>query len=176
MPYKGDPIAEKLDKLAEATRFPQFSRKLEASLPMRFRVLPLILLAFATVGLAVQIAGYQLVGYWVILMVWIFTISLQQWGPLRAPRLGGKYDEREAALVRSGHFTGMMWALGVAVLGSLAIAFGKAGAMLHLWHLWAPETPMDWIAVTFFVLTLELNAAILAASSAMPEPLEDGED
>jgi hypothetical protein len=175
MPYKGDPIAEKLDKLAESTGFPQFSRKLEARMPMRLRALPLILLAVATAGMAVQIAGYGLVGYWGVLMAWIFTISLQQWGPLRQPR-GRGYDEREAALVRNGHFTGMMWALGVAVLGSLTIALGKAGAMVRLWYLWAPETPMDWMAVTFFLLTVELNVAILAASSAMPEPLEDGEE
>jgi hypothetical protein len=175
MPYKGDPIAEKLDKLAESTGFPQFSRKLEQAMPMRLRALPLILLAFAVAGLGVQIAGHELVGYWVILMTWIFTIALQQWGPLRQPR-GRGYDEREAALVRNGHFTGMMWALGVAVLGSLTIALGKAGAMIRLWHLWAPESFTDWFAVTFFLLTLELNVAILAASSAMPEPLEDGEE
>jgi hypothetical protein len=108
-------------------------------------------------------------------MTWIFTIALQQWGPLHRPR-GREYDEREAALVRNGHFTGMMWALGVAVLGSLAIGLGKAGAIIRLWYVWAPETPWDWFAVTFFLLALELNVAILAASSAMPEPLEDGED
>jgi hypothetical protein len=175
MTYKGNPFAEKLDKLAESTGFPQFSRKLEAGLPMRLRVLPLILLAIATAGLAAQIAGYELVGFWVIWMVWMFTIALQQWGPLRHQQ-GRKKDEREAALVRRGHFTGMMWALGAAVLGSLAIAMGKMGAMIHLWTLWAPETGFDWFAITFFLVTLELNVAILAASSAMPEPLEDEEE
>jgi hypothetical protein len=175
MPYKGDPIAEKLDKLAESTGFPQFSRKFEAEMPMRLRVLPLILLAFATAGLAVQIAGYDLFGYWLVLMAWIVTVTLQQLGPLRQPR-GRSYDEREAALVRNGHFTGMMWALGVAVLGSLTIGLGQAGAMIRLWYVWAPASPWDWFAVTFFLLTLELNIAIFAASSAMPEPLDDGEE
>jgi hypothetical protein len=175
MPYKGDPIAEKLDKLAEATGIPQLSSKLERALPMRFRVLPLVLLAFAAVGMAVQIARPQWLGFWIIWAVWTATFAFQQWGPLRNSR-NRKLDEREAALVKNGHFAGMMWALGVAVLGSLAFALGKLGAMVHLWDIWTPETGMDWMAVTFFLLTLELNVAILAASAAMPEPLEDGED
>jgi type VI protein secretion system component VasK len=89
---------------------------------------------------------------------------------------GRRLDEREAAVVRTGHFTGMMWALGVAVLGSLAIAFGKAWAMLGMGGLWAPETPMDWMTLTLFLLAVETNVAILAASAAMPDPLEDDEE
>ena len=52
MTYKGDPIAEKLDKLAEATGMPGSQRKLQARDPMRFRVLPSILLALAVAGMA----------------------------------------------------------------------------------------------------------------------------
>ena len=53
--------------------------------------------------------------------------------------------------------------------------FGKMGEMLHTWRLWAPETGFDWFAVTFFLLALEANVAVLAASNAIPEPLDDEE-
>lgn len=176
MTYKGDPIAEKLDKLAAATGVPRLSRGVERALPIRFRVLPLLMLALAVVGLAVQIWGNEWLGLWPILIAWTVTISLQQMGPLRQPRAGSRYDEREAALVRNGHFVGLMWAFGVAVLGALAIAIGKIGAMIRLWDIWAPVSGMDWMAVTFFLLTLEFNVALLAASAATPDPLDDGED
>jgi hypothetical protein len=66
-----------------------------------------------------------------------------------------------------------MWAFAVAVIGSLAVAFGKLGAMIHLWRLWAPESPMDWMTVTLFLL--EADIAGLSARAATPEPLEDDE-
>ena len=77
--------------------------------------------------------------------------------------------------LRHGHFTGMMWALGVAILGSLTIAFGTAWAMLGMGRLWAPQTPMDWMTITLFLLAVETNVAVLAASAATSEPLDDDE-
>jgi hypothetical protein len=53
------------------------------------------------------------------------------------------------------------------------VAFGKLGAMIHLWRLWAPESPMDWMTVTLFLL--EADIAGLSARAATPEPLEDDE-
>ena len=48
--------------------------------------------------------------------------------------------------------------------------------MLHMWNLWAPQTPMDWMTITLFLLAVENNVAVLAASAATPEPLEDEEE
>jgi len=189
MTYKGDPIAEKLDKMAEAVAgavgLTRLQRRLNSDVPPRFRILPLVLLTLAVAGLAIQIAwpggpivwpnGPGFWGFWVIMMAWFGTTVFFTYGPL-SHRRKGKWDEREAAVFRQGHFVGMMWALGAAVLGSLAIAFGKMGAILHLWTLWAPESPFDWMAITFFLVTLELNVAVLAASAATPEPLDDEEE
>jgi hypothetical protein len=175
MTYKGDPIAEKLDKLAEATGMPALQRRMRSRDPMRFRVLPSALLVLAVAGMAVQIAWGGLAGFWIVWTGWMGTFMCQPFGPMGQPG-GRKLDEREAAVVRTGHFTGMMWALGVAVLGSLTIGFGKAWAMLRMGGLWAPETPMDWITITLFLLAVETNVAILAASAATPEPLEDDEE
>ena len=174
MTYKGDPIAEKLDKLAEATRIPALQRKLQSRDPMRFRVLPSILLVLAVAGMAVQIGRGGLAGFWTVWAGWMGTFMCQPFGPMGRP--GRKLDEREAAIVRHGHFAGMMWALGVAVLGSLTIAFGTAWAMLGMGRLWAPQTPMDWMTITLFLLAVETNVAVLAASAAMPEPLEEDEE
>jgi hypothetical protein len=175
MTYKSDSIAEKLDKLAEATGVPAFQRKLKTRDPVRIRVLPSVLLAIAVAGMAVQIGWGGLAGFWLVWIGWIGTFMCQPFGPMGRP-VGRKLDEREAAVVRTGHFTGMMWALGVAILGSLTITFGKAWAILRMGGLWAPETPMDWMTITLFLLAVETNVAVLAASAAMPEPLDDEEE
>jgi hypothetical protein len=175
MTYKADPIAEKLDRLAEATGVPALQRRMRSRDPMRFRVLPAVLLALSVAGMALQIGWGGLAGFWIVWAGWIGTFMSQPFGPIWRPG-SAKLDEREAAIVRDGHFHGMMWALGVAILGSLAIAFGKAWALLRMGGLWAPETPMDWMTVTLFLLAVETNAAVLAASAAMPEPLEDEEE
>lgn len=175
MTYKGDPIAEKLDKLAEATGVPALGRRMRSRDPMRFRVLPSVLLALAVAGMAVQIGWGGLAGFWIVWAGWMAAFMCQPFGPMGWPG-HRKLDEREAAVVRHGHFTGMMWALGVAVLGSLTIAFGTAWAMLGMGGLWMPQTPMDWMTITLFLLAVESNVAVLAASAAMPEPLDDDEE
>lgn len=174
MTYKGDPIAAKLDKLAEATGVPALQRRLQARDPVRFRVLPSILLALAVAGMAVQIGRGGLAGFWLVWAGWMGTFMCQPFGPM-GRRDGRRLDEREAAIVRQGHFTGMMWAFGVAILGSLTIAFGTAWAALRMGGLWAPQTPMDWMTITLFLLAVETNVAVLAASAATPEPLDDEE-
>jgi len=175
MTYKGDPIAEKLDQLAEATRIPALQRKLQARDPMRFRVLPSVLLALAVAGMAVQIGWGGLSGFWIVWAGWMGSFMCQPFGPMGGAR-ARKLDEREAAIVRQGHFTGMMWALGVAVLGSLVITFCTVWTMAGMAGLWAPRTPMDWMTITLFLLAVETNIAVLAASAATPEPLEDDEE
>ena len=121
-----------------------------------------------------QIAVPGWLGFGVVWAAWMMTsFVFQQLGPLGQPR---KRDEREAAEFRQGHFVGLMWAFGVAVLGSLAIAFGKMGALVGIWNYWTPESAADWMTVTLFLLALEVNVATLAASAATPEPLEDGEE
>jgi hypothetical protein len=172
MTYKGDPIAEKLDRLAEATGFPRLQRKFHSQ-PVRFRLLPWILLALAVGAMAVQIARPGLWTFWLLMAPWFVTIMAYGNGPMWR---SGKLDEREAAVIRHGHFVGMMWALAVAVLGSLTIAFGQMGAMLRLWTLWAPRDGIDWMMVTLFLLVVEANVAVLAASAATPEPLDDDDE
>lgn len=176
MTYRGDPIAEKLDKLVEPIGIARLQRALQSDVPTRFRVLPWVLLALAAAAMAAQIAWPQGPGFWIAWADWMATIFVfQRSGSVWQP-INRKLDEREAAVVRHGHFVGLMWAFAIVVLGTLAIAFGKMGAMLRLWNLWAPETAFDWMTLTFFLLALEANVAVLAASAATPEPLEDDEE
>ena len=174
MTYKGDPIAEKLDQLAEATGIPRLQQRFRQANPVRFRWLPLALIALATAGLALQMRGLSY-GYLLIIGVWSATTLVFALGPL-GHRTSRRWDEREAAVVRQGHFTGLLVAFGVAVLGSLAFGLGKVGAMIGLWDIWAPANGLDWLAITFFLLNLEANVAVLAASAATPEPLDDEEE
>lgn len=114
-------------------------------------------------------------GYLVILTVWAATaIDFVLGPPNRRP--GGKLDEREPAVVRNGHFAGLLVAFAVAVFGTLAFGLGKIGAMVRLWDIWTPQSGIDWMAATFFLLAIETNVAVLAASAATPEPLEDEND
>ena len=175
MTYKGDPITEKLDKLAEVTGVPRLQRRYRSNNPIRFRVLPLLLLAVASAGMALQIAYPAGFGYFVIISSWSGTIVVFTLGPL-GQRAGRKWDEREAAIVRGGHFWGLLIAFAVAILASLAFGMGKMGAMIRLWDIWTPRAGRDWLAVTFFLLSLEANVAVLAASAATPEALEDEEE
>jgi hypothetical protein len=175
MTYKGDPLAQKLDRVAEATGFPKLQRRLVSGNPVRFRVVPLILLALAIAGLALQILWPNFFGYLVIITVWSATTIVYTLGPLNR-RLGGKLDEREISVVRSGHFAGLLTAFGVAILGAFAFGLGKVGATVGLWDIWAPQSGLDWLAVTFFLLAVEANVAVLAASAATPEPLDDEND
>jgi magnesium-transporting ATPase (P-type) len=173
MTYKGDPIAEKLDRVAGFSGVPQLARKIGDGRPPRSSVLPWLMLAAAVAGLGVQIAVSGMLGFWIVWTAWIATSTIfQLLGPLGQPR---KLDEREAGVFRQSHFTGMAWAFGVAVLGSLAIAIGKAGAPIGLWDIWAPQGPTDWLTVTLFLLAIEVNVAALAARAATPEPLDDEE-
>ena len=178
MTYRSDPIAEKLDKAAiafsGATGLTRLQHKLKSDGPAPSRVLSWILLASTVIGMAVQIGWSGWLGFWIVWMAWLMTsVIFRQLGPLGQSRI---LDEREAALFRLSHFVGMMWTLGVVVLGCLAIGFGKMGAMLGLWDLWAPETPADWLSVTLFLLAFEVNVSVLAVISATPEPLEDEEE
>jgi hypothetical protein len=175
MTYKGDPLAQKLDELAEATGFPRLQRRLQFRDPVRFRIVPLILLALAIVGLVLQIFRPNGFGYVVILLVWSPTTIVFMLGPLNQ-RLGGKLDEREMAVVRKGHFAGLLTAFGVAIIGAFAFGVGKVGAIIRLWDIWTPQSGLDWLAVTFFLLTVEANVAVLAASAATPEPLQDEDE
>lgn len=175
MPYKGDPIAEKLDKIAEATGMPRLSKRLERALPMRFRIIPLALLIFAIAGMGVQIAVSDLFGYILVMLAWTMSLPLQQLSPLRRSE-HGSLDEREQALVQSGHFIGLIAALGVAVLGCIFIGMGSVANMAGLGSFWEPAGPTDWLSLALFLLAVESNVAVLAASAKLPEALEDEDE
>lgn len=171
MLYRGDPIAETLDKIAEASGMPRLSRKLERALPMRFKLIPLALLAMAVAGMWVQIGVSQAFGYILVMLSWMFSLSLQQFSPLRAVERR-RLDEHERAVFRSGHFIGLIAGLGMAVLGCLAIGICSIANMVRLGSFWEPSG-VDWIALAMFLLAVESNVAVFAASSAMPDPLDD---
>lgn len=175
MPYQGDPIAERLDKIAEATGMPELSRKLTRAVPFRFRVIPIVLLAFAIVGLWVQIAVSDLLGYLVVMLAWMAASAIQSFSAAGNAR-GARLDERELALVRSGHFAGLLAAAGVAVLGCIVLGMASVANQVRLGQFWVPEIGTDWFALAFFLLAIESAVAAFTASAKMPQPLRDDED
>jgi hypothetical protein len=173
MPYKGDPIAEKLDKVAEATGFPEFSRRMRDRYPVRFRLLPLVLLSLGVGGLWVQVASHEIYGNLVVTFAYIATMMLLPFSPLR--KVGRHYDEREIALVKSGHFTGLLLVTGIAVLGCVALGLGAIATQFGLGHFWAPSRGTDWFALAMLIVTFEINFAIMAASARLPADDPDDE-
>lgn len=175
MPYQGDPIAERLDKIAEATGMPGLSRKLSGAVPFRFRIIPVVLLIVAIAGLWVQVAVSDMIGYLVVMIAWMAASAIQSFSPAGNAR-GGPLDEREAALVRSGHFAGLLAAAGVAVLGCFVLGLTSVANQVRLGEFWVPEIGTDWFALAFFLLAVESAVAAFAASAKMPQPLGDDED
>lgn len=175
MPYQSDPLSEKLDKFAEKTGMPGLSRKLNGALPIRFRFVPLLLLASAVAGLWVQIAISDMLGYLAVMLAWMTSSGVQAFSAAGNAR-GGPLDEREAALIRSGHFAGCLAAMGIAVLGCLAIGASSIATQARLGNFWQPEIGTDWFALGFFLLAVEANVATMAASVKLPADLDDEDD
>ena len=173
MPYKGDPIAEKLDQIAETTGVPQVSRWFAEGHSIRFRYIPLALLALTVAGLWVQIAVSEMFGYVVVMVAWSMSFPLLSLSPLRQSQRG--LDERERALVRSGHLTGLIAAMGLAVLGCVFLGLASAANLVRLGSFWAPDGPTDWLTLALVLLAVESNVAVMAASAGQPAELDDSE-
>jgi hypothetical protein len=180
MSYKGDPIAEKLDKVAgavsDATGLTRLQRRFNSGRTVRFRVTPLVLLALAITGLWMEVAWYDGLGFLVVMVVWMTSGAIQAFSPIGNLRGAKQLDEREAALVRSGHSIGLLAAMGAAVLGCLWFGMASTAEQVRLGSFWHPESGPDWFALAFFVLAIEANFATLAASAKLPEDLEYEED
>ena len=179
MPYKGDPIAEKLDKIAgafsDATGLSRLQRRFDSGRTVRFRFTPLALLALAGVGLWVEIAHTEGLGFLAVMMIWLTSGAVQSFSPMGNLR-GGNLDERETALIRSGHSIGLLVAMGVAVLGCLWFGLASTAEQVRLGSFWRPESGSDWFALAFFVLAIEANVATLAASAKLPGNLDDEDE
>jgi len=175
MPYQGDPIAEKLDKIAEATGMPRVSRWFAESHSIRFRYIPLALLAFTVAGLWVQIAVSDMFGYVLVMLAWTMSFPLQSLSPLRQSQRG-PLDERERSLAQSGHLAGLIAATGLAVLGCIFLGLGSAATLVRLGTFWAPDGPTDWLTLALVLLAVESNVAVMAASARLPEPLADDDE
>ncbi len=175
MTYRGDPIAEKLDKLAEVTGMPRLSRRLNSAVPIRFRFVPLVLLAFAVAGMWVQIAVSNMFGYLVVMIAWMAASAIQAFSPAGNAR-GARLDEREIAVLRSGHFAGLFASMAAAVPGCFLLGMASVANQFRLGDFWVPEIGTDWFALAFFLLAVENNVAAMAASARIPEDLEDEEE
>lgn len=179
MPYKGDPIAEKLDKAAgafsNATGLSRLQRRFNSGRTVRFRFTPLVLLALAGGGLWLQIARSEGLGFLAVMIIWLASGAVQSFSPMGNLR-GGKLDEREMALIRSGHSIGLLAAMGVAVLGCLWFGMASTAEQVRLGSFWTPGSGSDWFALAFFVLAVEANVATLAGSAKLPEDLDDEDE
>lgn len=167
MTYRANPLLKKLDRAAELTGMPEFSRQVNRGAALPYRIAPLILLAFSIGGLALQI-WVPMSGWVVIMSLWMAGIPLLLAGPMR-PVPGGAYDERERALVRSGHFAGLLVVAVLTVGGCFLAGFASAFAMVgHAAAPWTPRLFQDWLGLGFFLLSVESNVAVLFVSWQLP--------
>jgi hypothetical protein len=162
MTYRADPVAQRLDRMAEATGVPRLSRRFEEGLARPFRILPLLIIAMLCAGLWAQ-AHYGAWGYSLVLAGWSFTVTLQLFGPLRQPKPGEQRDERERMLVMMGHLRGLIVTMIVVIVGCALFAFRPLFPAV-----WMPDGPMDWLSIAFFLMGLEANVALAVASWTLP--------
>jgi hypothetical protein len=179
MPYEADPIAEKLDKAASAfnnaTGLARLQRLFNSGRTIRFRFTPVVLLALAVAGMWFQIVRPELPGFLLVMLIWLVSGAIQSFSPIGNLR-GGKRDERETELMRSGHSAGLLAAVAVTVLGCLLIGMGSIATQIRLGSFWVPTHGTDWFALAFFLLAVENNVATLAASAKLPEELDDEDE
>ena len=174
MTDKGHPAAQKPAKAA-ASGLARFQRRIDSGRSVRFRFVPVALLAFAAAGLWAQIARPELPGFLIVILVWVASGAVQAFSPLGNLR-GGQLDERETALVRSGHAAGHFAALVIAVIGCLALGLASTASLAHLGNFWRPASGPDWFALAFFLLAVANNIGTLAASAKLPRDLDEEEE
>jgi len=172
MTFRANPFLEKLDRTAELTGMPAFSRRAAKDTALPFRFVPVIFLAMAVFGLVLQ-AWIPTAGWSMIMILWMGTFSLLLTGPMRR-QPGDALDERERALIRTGHFGGLVAVAILAIGGCLAAGLSQALTLFGVAPLWLPRHPTDWLALGFFLLVVEANVAVLVASWKSPRvPMTD---
>ncbi|HWJ71120.1 MAG TPA: hypothetical protein VNS79_13850 [Sphingobium sp.] len=174
MTYRGNPLLEKLDRIAEYTGVPKLARRTAQDAAIPLRVMPLLPLTLAIVGLFVQ--AHAPAGGWIVVMgAWISAMPLGLTGPMRPPP-GGVRDERERALVRTGHLAGLGAVALLAIGGCFLMGILGALAMVGYARVWLPQGPQDWIAIGFFLLVVQTTVAVLVASWMIPRGLADADE
>ncbi len=175
MTYRANSLLQKLDRTAELTGMPALARHTRQHASLPFRIAPFLNLAFAVVGLLVQIWA-PMAGWIMLMCLWPSAFMLLLTGPMRRPA-GGALDERERALIRSGHFVGLAVVALIAIGGCFLVGIGSALSILrHAAQPWTPHRVLDWIALGFFLLTVEINVAVLAISWKLPWRMPQDED
>lgn len=175
MTYRANPFLKKLDSAAEATGMPALARHTRRHATLPFRVTPLLFLAWAVVGLVIQTRVPE-TGWLILMLAWTGGFPLLLTGPMRLPP-GGMHDERERALIRSGHFSGLAAVALLAIGGCFLAGITSALSLLHyVAPLWTPHSVLDWIALGFFLLVVELNVAVLAISWKLPWRMPQDDD
>lgn len=164
-------IPERLDPVAELTPFPRVAREGHGQRPRPRRILPALLLAVATFGMAIQIIlpDAFAIGAPIIVMLGFIGLSLLQVsGPLRQPSIDRPLDERE---VRDHDRSNMA---GLAVMAFITIGFACLASLGNLFpDIWRPSTPDDWRAIAFFLIATVIGTRMLYASWVMPRSSRD---
>jgi hypothetical protein len=167
MSYQASPFLKKLDRMVAFTGVEDRIRHPDRYVAMPFRIASLLFLVWAGIGLFLQTRMPD-VGWINLMLAWSSGFPLMFTGPLRVPP-GGAYDERERALIRAGHFAGLLTVAVLAIGGCFLAGITSAMSLLH-WAapLWTPVRIQDWIALGFFLLIVELNVAVLYVSWTLP--------
>lgn len=177
MNYRSNSFLTKLDRLVAFTGVQDRMRHPDRHIATPFRVASLLFLAWAVIGLVLQ-TRMPNAGWINLMLAWTSGFPLMFAGPLRVPP-GGALDERERALIRSGHFTGLLAVAVLAIGGCFLAGIGNALSLLYKTAPpWTPVRIQDWIALGFFLLIVELNVAVLYVSWKLPRrmPGDDEDD
>lgn len=185
---RNQPIIDALDRTAIWVSWPfkrffgfdLFATDAASRRHRSFRTLPMLLLGAATIGFGVMVKGHTMPGYLAITVAWCLSITLRQ---LSTVMEGQPHpDERQRALFRNSHFWGLRATVALAAAGYFyaaiaqpAVRSGDAGMgqLLFGHDLWFPAQPLEWMAIVFYLFTVETNVAMLVAGWTAPRELPD---
>lgn len=159
MDNDGSRMIHETGGLETMMNMPKPGRPIETVAARPMRILPWLLILAAIGGLWDQARGGEW-GYGVVAMAFATTNFVQLFGPFRQSGLFPWRDEREVDLFRRGHLMGLAVTMAATVVGCFYCGF----VALHGYRLWIPARPFDWNCLAFFLIAVEGNVAVLAAS------------
>lgn len=156
MPYRGNPLSEKLDKLAfdpaKLVKAPAFGRRAV----LAGRLVALLLLALTLGGAASYIAG-QMAGYTLLMTASPLAMAGAATSPLRQASGSYRPDERERAMQLRAVLWGSTGTLMLGQFGLLGLSWNSLSGG------WIPASTVDFLAITMLLIALPANIATLAA-------------
>jgi hypothetical protein len=181
MTFKGDPVHEAADKVAELTGVPRFGRWLKANhSPYQTRrqiILPAIAIVGSVTAFIATLFEVRSIGALAPLFFYL-AYWARPFGPIRLRDAAMPYDEREQVLIWRSRSIGMATALGLALVGCAVTGFYDGFSALENIDVNVSLLRRSIIELTAVCLlaTTAIGVTTISASLLLPKRVSDDED